>query len=141
MQIFLFIIDGVPGYRFTLAEAQAVLEDHLIEKHNLSEVQWGDDGDARYGAYLWGFSGENADHSGQIIWPQALTRKERNPALDPGDVEMSLTIRTAEEKSDLTRYIPGFTWEDPLLRAAAIRDFGRSAGLALADHWTTKERT
>lgn len=151
MELFLFILDGKPGYRRTLSEAQSCLEDHFHDDRSISAVQWGDDGDERYGAYLWNTGtgwDEAAPHSGQIIWPvtvaeqEVVTERTRDVALfGEGTAELTLTIRTDRHKAQMSEIISGSAWHEVGLRAFMITKFATNAAQALSSHWTNKEST
>jgi len=159
MKIFLFVIEGTPGYRLSLAEAQACLEDHLRDRRDVSDVWWDDENPYEARVYLYGASHSdyeadvaagvdpNADWetTGQLIWPVTLpdsghTRKQEE-VLPFGGAELSLTIRTDHHKEDFLRVIPDLTWSDNTLRPLITMNFAVNAAQALIDRWTSKERT
>lgn len=145
MQIFLFVIDGKPGYRPSLHEAQACLEDHLIDAQNLSEVQWGDVGDDRYGAYLWAYGGnfdEAAPHTGQIIWPITVELPvEKLDPLMPGGAELVMTVLTDNGKNQIIERVSREVWDEARIRPHIVMHFASRAGRTLGDHWIKKEST
>lgn len=152
MELFLFIVDGKPGFRLDLSDAQACLEDHLLDDRSISQVQWGDEGDERYGAYLWktslGFD-ERAPHSGQVIWP--VTVPEQAVVADPavrdtspflsGSAELTLTVRTDRGKTQVSQTLSAEMWSETGLRAYVMAGFATNAAAAISMHFADKEST
>lgn len=146
MELFLFIIKDRPGYRRTLHEAQACLEDHLLEDRALNQVQWGDEGDEQYGAYLWdshvGWD-TPAPHSGQLIWPITVPEPKTRglDPLFPMGAEMVLTVTTMTEKHQVIECVTESVWRAEEFRPHIITHFAAQAGQTLASNWTSKEPT
>jgi hypothetical protein len=156
MQIFLYIVDGKPNFRRSLAEAQAVLEDHLRDLRDVTDVWWDDDSPYEARKYMYGASHSDFEADGydaeidwetteQIIWPVELGDGE--PSVDPvpfvlgGGVIMDLTWRTERGRYSFTRTVPLAEMTEERLRPHIITSFAMSASQALADLWTSKERT
>jgi hypothetical protein len=157
MQIFLFVIDGKPGYRTTLAEAQACLEDHLRDRRDVSDVWWDDERPHEARLYYYGAShsdyeadlaaGNDPDASwettDQLIWPVHLSEGMRpmppEPRLSCGGAELTLMVKTIRHKEQVVRIIPEKDWSDVRLRPHVVRSFAVDAGQVLADHLTSKE--
>lgn len=92
MQIFLFVIDGVPGFRYDLAGAQVALGDRLRDNPNVSDVWWDDKHPYEARTYLYGASHTDYVASGdpmeddiswettdQLIWPVTVNGIESVP--------------------------------------------------------------
>jgi hypothetical protein len=155
MQIFLFIIDGKPGLRLDLHEAQAALEDRLRNDRDVSDVWWDDDSPYEARKYLYGSSHTDTaaleyhevdfETTGQLIWPVTLADGEhkRDRAGRPpfGEAELTLTIVSGQYKEQVVRIIPEADWSEDRLRPHIVTSFAVNAGQALADRVTLKERT
>lgn len=150
MELFLFIIKDRPGYRRTLHEAQACLEDHLYDK-GYDDVRWGDEGDEQYGAWLWAPQGlssdpyEPATWSEQIIWAVNVPDPEpKTPAVDPlfpVGAEMVMTVKTLTGSHQIVECVTEDVWNEERIRPHIVTQFAVRAGQTLADNWTTKEPT
>ena len=149
MEIFMFVMNDEPHFRKTLAEAQAALEDYHIDEKGYAGVQWGDEGNDQYGAWLtfeYAMNPEDPDvkWSGQIIWPTEVdTALDRDVRLSPFDfcaAQMSLSVTTAEGKKQIMNAVSEADWNDLRLRPHLITGFAMKAGQSLADHWTREGR-
>jgi hypothetical protein len=156
MKIYLFINDGRPDYRCSVAEVQAVLEDQFRERRDVTDVWWDDEDPLRARLYMYGSSHsdygldpddpyKNLDFetTDQLIWPMSLSEEECKPIrrCPLGGAELTMTIRTDRMKSQLVRSIPEDVWNEERLREHVIMSFAVNAGQSLADHWKSKERT
>lgn len=154
MKIFLFTIDGKPGFRHTLHEAQAVLEEHLRDVRDISDVWWDDEHPYEARKYMYGSSHSDTavedaevdfETTDQLIWPVTLAdgehERRQNRILPWGGAELCLTVRTDRHKEQLVRVIPEKDWSEDRLRPHIVLNFAVNAGQALADHLTSKERT
>lgn len=144
MTLYAFVINGTPGYRATLEEAQAAIEDHFIDR-GYSHLEWGKDGDERYGAYLWDDSAgwdQPAPHEPRLIWPWAnvglsLDVSQDHSGLGPLELcsaEIAMTVRTRQGKTEFLRCYPEAEWDDDRLRPHLITTFAVRAGNELAKH-------
>lgn len=151
MELFLFIIKDKPGYRRSLHEAQAVLEDHFYDR-GYNGVQWGDDGDERYGAWLADATGLYPDPnepesrwSGQLIWPVTVPDQpvEQSHDLLNGDgAEFTLQVVSPSGKESITRRVTHEDWNHNRMgRGLMVTSFAVEAANSLNHHWSQKEST
>lgn len=157
MKIYLFVLDGKPGYRCSVEEAQAVLEDHLRDRRDVSDVWWDDENPYEARVYMYGSSHSdygldpedpykdlNFETTDQIIWPVTIPEDEckpvqRNPF---GGAELTLTVRVDGRCDQIIRSIPETDWnESRIPRSFLLLNFAAEAGQAMVDHWKSKERT
>lgn len=157
MQIFLFIVNGKPGYRLTLEAAQACLEDHLRSRRDITDVWWDDESPYEARTYLYGASHSDFEAEGydaeiswettdQLIWPVMLSPEVKSAAekldsLFPSGAEMIMSIKTDKGKCQFVRHIPLGPWAEKWMRPRLITDFATEAGQSLAAHWTNEEST
>lgn len=158
MKIYLFTIDGKPKHRCSLAEAQAVLEDYIRGRRDVTDVYWDDEYPYEARVYLYGSSHSdfgrdpedpykdmNFETTDQLIWPVDLGVNEEpsrpGHRCPFGGAELTMTIRTQGQKGQFIRSIPEDVWDEEHLRGHVIMSFATNAGQALADHWKLKERT
>jgi hypothetical protein len=156
MQIYLFVIDGRPSFRTELHHAQAVLEDHLLTKRDVSDVWWDDNCPYEARMYLYGSSHSDYgrdpedpykdldfETTDQIIWPVTIPgSKIEAEQLDPdflGGAELQFEVKTRVGRDTLVRTVPPDEWSNKNLRPHIISLFAMNAGQALADRWTSKE--
>lgn len=150
MTLYAFIIDGVPGFRTTLDEAQAAVEDHYVDR-GYSSLEWGEHGDERYGAYLWDCGidmDEVMPHEPQLIWPVDGVGPEQDVSEDHSglgpselcEAELTLTVRTHTGKTEFLRCYGATDWNEDRLRPHLITTFAARAGLYLSKH-LSKEGT
>lgn len=148
MQLFLFVVNGTPGYRTSLSDAQACLEEHLRDLSDVSDVWW-DDHDPLYARkYMYGSSHEetavedaevNFETTEQLIWPVEVPELPEQPAkedrysLFPGGAEMTMSVVTGTGKIQMIRRVPETDWSEDRLKPHLITTFAVRAGRALAD--------
>lgn len=154
MELFLFIIGNRPGYRRTLHEAQAVLEDHLRDQQGISDVWWDDEEPYWARTYLYGSSHSDTavddapvdfETTDQLIWPITIPALEpKVKTLDPlfpMGAEMVLTVTTMTEKHQVVECVTESEWCKEEFRPYIITHFAAQAGQTLASNWTSKEST
>lgn len=132
MKIYVFMIDGKPRIRTDWRQAQGVLEDHLRDKPDVSDVHWADEGDERWYAtvYMYGCShsdisanpeddpylGMNFETTDQLIWEFDLGEDEKTPVPQDGLIEglgalLELRITTEKGVESVTRAVPKPEWD------------------------------
>jgi len=154
MEIFLFVIDGRPGMRLSLHEAQACLEENLRDQRDVSDIWWDDESPYEARRYLYGSSHTDTalddeaevdfETTDQIIWPVILEVDNPGKPLGPlefGGVEMIMEVRTRTEKHQIIEAVTESVWSESRIRPHVVSHFAAWAGMALADHWIKKERT
>lgn len=144
MTLYAFVINGEPKVRDTLEAAQAAVEDHYIDR-GYSHLEWGEEGDDRFGAYLWGFGlgwNEPAPREDRLIWelknvgPSTEVSQEHS-GLGPMELcaaELTMTVRTRTGKTEFLRCYSAEDWEEDRLRPHLITTFAVRAGNELAQH-------
>lgn len=156
MQIFLFVIDGKPGFRTELVPAQACLEGHLQERRDVSEVWWDDEYPYQARLYLYdGAShrafmaipeGENEticyETTDQLIFPVEIgdvtTGRGHLDILDPGAAHLSLSVVTETGTEEVTRVVP--QWPTVVARRTALlASFAWDTASAMAGRWADQE--
>lgn len=147
MTLYAFILDGVPGYRTTLEQAQAAVEEHYIDK-GYSHLEWGKDGGERYGAHLWDDNAgwdQPAPHEPRLIWPwdnvgpstDVSTSTEGHAGLGPLELceaELIMTVRTRKGKTEFLRCYGETDWNEDRIRPHLVTTFAVHAGNELAKH-------
>ncbi len=145
MTLYAFILNGVPAFRETLEEAQSAIEDSYLDR-GYDHLQWGTEGDKRFGAYLWGFGfgepGNPAPYEPKLIWEwkgvgRSADVSESADRLNPmevGGAELTLTIRTRAKKVQFLRCYSEAEWDEDRLRPHLVTTFATRAGIDLADY-------
>lgn len=129
MRLYLFVIDGKPTARTELHMAQAVVEDRLLERREVSEIWWDDENPYIPRQYLYGASHSDyleaeaaavdADVSWeqqeQFIWPVDVGEESSDP-LPPLEVTgvtltMSVVMPDKRTKTELIRVVPQDEWD------------------------------
>lgn len=156
MQIFLFVIDGIPRCRASLAQAQAALEDYLRELPGTSDVWWDDERPYEARRYLYSSSHTDTavedaevdfEVTEKLIWPVELPGDDHTRGPDVQlfslGAKLSLEVKTDQGKYQLMRAVSQREWSEKRLRPHLVLNFATNAGQALADRLTQnpKERT
>lgn len=163
MLIYLFTIDGKPGFRTELHMAQAALEDKLRDRRDVSDVWWNDKNPYIPRVYLYG--GSHSDYEaneaagvdameGNISWeeedqlifpvevgevaPPAASLDQLGPVI----VQLSTTVSSREGTRTITRGFSESNWPtDAKGKADRLKSFNRDVEWALINEWINKERS
>lgn len=162
MKIYLFIINGRPGFRTDWRDAQACLEEHLRDQRDVSDVWWEDEGEDRWYArkYLYGSShsdisgnpeddpylGVNFETTDRLIWeaevpdPAAEKPLSLDPLLPSVGAIFELTIRSKDGKESATHVVSTPEWEGPhWMRGHALWRFVSETALNIGIRWSQKD--
>jgi len=162
MKIYLFTVNGKPGFRTDWRSAQAVLEEHLRDRRDVSDVWWGDEGEERWYArtYLYGSShsdisanpaddpyrGLNFETTDQLIWEAEVPSEDspeppltRDPMFPGVGAVFELTVRSGEGKISATHVVPTPEWEGPhWMRGHALWKFVTENALNIGIQWSKR---
>ena len=134
MKIYLFTINGRPGFRTDWRDAQACLEDHLRDRRDVTDVYWGDEGDERWYArvYLYGSShsdisanpeddpylGVNFETTDQLVWEMEVPSPDEpevpvmmDPMMPGIGARLERKVITKNRKESVTEVVPQAEWE------------------------------
>jgi hypothetical protein len=156
MRLYLFVIDGKPGFRTELHQAQACLEDHLRDRRDVSDVWWDDERpetarlylyDGTHVTYMGTPEGEDSEISyeeiGPLIFPVEVAFLGTNPVLDPlGPLgaRLTLSVQTETGTETVTRAVPEGEW--PVkghARGTLLGSFAVETAFAMGIRWSTQE--
>lgn len=156
MKIYLFAINGRPGFRTDWRDAQAALEEHMRDHPDVSDIYWGDEGEERWRAvrYFYGSShsdisanpeddpyrGVDFETTDQLIWEVEVPVEPEQPnhALRHFGVgaEIELSIRTPEGTTTVNRRVPKPVWDaSPLDRGQILMSFASMNAIQIATRW------
>jgi hypothetical protein len=157
--LYLFVLDGRPAHRTELHMAQAVLEDHLRTRRDVSDVWWPEDNPYVPRVYLYG--GSHSDYEAneaagvdamesdisweeqdQLIWPVEIEPHAVPAVSSPLDLlgtKMTLSVVTSTEKAQMTRVIPESEWSEKRIQPFLITMFATEAARGVAEALRSKE--
>lgn len=154
MLIYVFTLDGEPGFRTGLHQAQAVMEEKIRDRRDVSDVWWSDDNPYIPRVYLYG--GSHADYEAaqagdydaeisweedrQLIWPMEVPDPVSPVTpldqLGPVVVQLSMTVSYKEGTRTITRGFSDQHWPgDAKGRADCLKSFTRDVEWILINEW------